>query len=373
MRRTLNWPSRSRLYAMIAKEFRQLRRDKLTFAMIVGMPVMLVLLFGYAMNMDVRHIDAALLDDARTAHSRELVAEISQSQIFNFRYRVATQTELDTLFRQGKISAALVIPGDFERRLQQPGQSSVQLIVDGSDQSVQGTARQLVTMPVSSLLLNGQSVNVDPQIALLNLYNPQHRAPLNSVPGLIGVILNMTMTMFTAVALVRERERGNLEYLITTPLSPAELILGKLVPLIGIGLIQTALIVILGVTIFDVPVRGSIVELYVAALFYIFAALSLGIFISTMVQTQFQSMQLSIFMFLPQLMMSGYMFPFAGMPRAAQWLGEVFPMTHIVRLVRGIMLRAAVTSDLIWDYAALLLFGSVMLTIAIMRFRKRLD
>ena len=373
MKPEIKWLSRSRLLAMITKELRQLRRDKLTFAMIVGMPVLLVLLFGYAMNMDVRHIDAALLDEAQTDHSRDLVAEISQSQIFNFRYRVATQNELDALFRQGRISAALVIPADFERRLQQPGQSAVQLIVDGSDQSVQGTARQLVNMPVNALLRQGQTISVDPPIALLNLYNPQHRAPLNSVPGLIGVILNMTMTMFTAVALVRERERGNLEYLITTPLSPTELILGKLVPLIGIGLIQTALILMLGVFIFDVPIRGSVLELYMASFFYIFAALSIGIFISTAVQTQFQAMQMSIFTFLPQLMLSGYMFPFAGMPKPAQWLGETFPMTHIVRLVRGIMLRSSVMSDLWWDYIALVLFGVIVLTVAILRFRKRLD
>jgi len=362
-----------RLYAMVVKELRQLRRDQLTFAMIVGMPVLLVLLFGYAMNMDVRHLDAALLDEAQTSQSRELVAEISQSQIFNFRYQVATQAELATLFRQGRISAALVIPVDFERRLMQADQSAVQLMIDGSDQSVQGSARQLVTMPISAILLEHRAPNLTPPIALLNLYNPQHKAPLNSVPGLFGVILNMTMTMFTAAALVRERERGNLEFLITTPLSPFELILGKLIPLVGIGLIQTTLILCLGMLMFGVPVRGSIFELYVAALFFIFACIGLGIFISTAVQTQFQSMQMSIFSFLPQLMLSGYMFPFAGMPEPAQWLGEMMPLTHYVRLVRGIMLRSSGFMDMWMDYLALFIFGAILLTIAILRFRKRLD
>jgi ABC-2 type transport system permease protein len=361
-----------RLYAMFTKELRQLRRDKLTFAMIVGMPVLLVLLFGFAMNSDVRHINAALLDEAQTSNSRELAAEINQSQIFVFKYQVATQTDVDALFRQGKISAALVIPVDFERRLMQGDQSAVQLIIDGTDQAVQGSARQLVTMPMNSLHDHSSS-NPAPQMALLNLYNPQHRAPLNSIPGLIGIILTMSMVMFTSEALVRERERGNLEFLITTPLSPAELILGKVMPLVGIGLIQTALIICLGIFIFDVPVRGSMLQLFVAALFYIFASVGLGIFISTAVQTQFQAMQMSIFTFLPQLMLSGYQFPFAGMPQAAQWIGECFPLTHIVRLVRGIMLRSAGFMDMWQDYLALFVFGLMMLSIAILRFRKRLD
>jgi ABC-2 type transport system permease protein len=362
-----------RLYAMVTKELRQLRRDKLTFAMIVGMPVLLVLLFGFAMNNDVRYINAALLDEAQTSNSRELVAEINQSQIFTFKYQVATQKEVEALFRAGRISAALVIPVDFERRLAQTDQSAVQLMVDGSDQSVQGSARQLVTMPINTILREHKSSNLNPPVALLNLYNPQHRAPLNSIPGLIGIILTMSMVMFTSEALVRERERGNLEFLITTPLSPAELILGKVLPLIGIGLIQTALIIALGVFIFDVPVRGSLGQLFVAALFYIFASVGLGIFISTTVQTQFQAMQMSIFTFLPQLMLSGYQFPFAGMPRAAQWIGECMPLTHIVRLVRGIMLRSSEFMDMWPDYLALFVFGILLLTIAILRFRKRLD
>ena len=362
-----------RLYAMFTKELRQLRRDKLTFAMIAGMPVLLVMLFGFAMNNDVRHISAALLDESQTSNSRELVAEINQSQIFTFKYQVATQKEVEALFRSGKISAALVIPVDFERRLAQADQSAVQLILDGTDQSVQGSARQLVSMPINTILREHKSSNPNPPVAILNLYNPQHLAPLNSIPGLIGIVLTMSLVMFTSEALVRERERGNLEFLITTPLSPAELVLGKVLPLIGIGLIQTALVVCLGVVIFSVPIRGSVIELYIAALFYIFASVGLGIFISTAVQTQFQAMQMSIFTFLPQLMLSGYQFPFAGMPPAAQWIGEVLPLTHIIRLVRGIMLRSSTFMDMWPDYLALFIFGMVLLTIAILRFRKRLD
>jgi ABC-2 type transport system permease protein len=362
-----------RLYAIVLKELRQLHRDRLSFAMIVGMPVIQLLLFGFAINMDVRNLDAALFDAAQTNNSRELVAQIGQSQIFNFRYQVATETELNALLRAGRISAALVIPSDFERRLAQPNEPVVQLIVDGSDQSVQGAARQLASLQVSTLLRERRTPALVGQVSLANYYNPERLAPLNTVPGLIGVILTMTMVMFTAIALVREREHGNLEFLITTPLSPLELALGKVVPFIGIGLIQTALILLMGYFIFDVPVRGSLAALFVASLLYIFASLALGIFISTAVQTQFQAMQLSFFTFLPQILLSGFMFPFAGMPKFAQWLAELFPLTHFIRLVRGIMLRSASIGDLWMEFIALLVFAVVMLGVAVLRFHKRLD
>ena len=362
-----------RLFAIVLKELRQLRRDRLSFAMIVGMPAMQLILFGFAINMDVRNLDAALLDAAQTNNSRELVAQISQAQIFNFRYQVATETELNALLRAGRINAALVIPADFERRLAQPEQPIVQLIVDGSDQSVQGAARQLASLPVTTLLREHRTPALVGQVSLANFYNPERRAPLNTVPGLIGVILTMTMVMFTAIALVREREHGNLEFLITTPLSPLELALGKVIPFIGIGLVQTALILLLGRFIFSVPVHGSLLALLTASLLYIFASLALGIFISTVVQTQFQAMQLSFFTFLPQILLSGFMFPFAGMPVPAQWLAELFPLTHFIRLVRGIMLRAAGIGDLWQEFLALLIFAVVMLTIAVKRFHKRLD
>jgi ABC-2 type transport system permease protein len=362
-----------RLYAILLKELRQLYRDRLSFAMIVGMPVIQLLLFGYAINLDVRNLDAALFDAAQTNHSRELVAQVGRAQVFNFRYEVATQTELDALLRSGRVSAALVIPSDFERRLARPGEPVVQLIVDGSDQAVQGAARQLASLQVTSLLQERRTPELVGQVSLANFYNPERRAPLNTVPGLIGVILTMTMVMFTAIALVREREHGNLEFLITTPLSPLELALGKVVPFIGIGLIQTALILAMGHFIFDVPVRGSLAALLVASLLYIFASLALGIFISTAVQTQFQATQLSFFTFLPQILLSGFMFPFAGMPVAAQWLAEIFPLTHFIRLVRGIMLRSAGIADLWIEFAALLAFAVAMLSVAVLRFHKRLD
>jgi len=363
----------------VLKELRQLRRDRLTFAMIVGIPTMQLLLFGYAINLDIRQLPAAVLDQAQTAHAREVVAALAQTGVMDFRYRLQTPQELDDLIRAGKISAALVIPPDFERRL--AGQNSdtqpwprppLQIVVDGSDQVVQQAARQLGALPLPQLLNPALATPVA-NVEIVNFYNPERRAPVNTVPGLIGVILTMTMVLFTAMAIVRERERGNLEFLIATPVSPVELTLGKVLPFVGIGLLQVTVVLALGVAIFHVPINGSLLDVYGAALVFIIASLSLGVFLSTLASTQFQSMQLAFFTFLPQILLSGFMFPFEGMPWPAQWLAEIFPMTHFVRLIRGIMLRAATLGDLWPELAALGAFCVVVLSIAVMRTRKRLD
>ena len=310
-----------RLGAIVLKELRQLRRDKLTFAMIAGIPLLELVLFGYAINMDVRGIEAAVLDQANTAQSREAVAEIASSQVIDIQYRLHDPQQIDQLLRQGKISAALVVPRDFEARLQRKDRPPLQLVVDGSDQSVQASARQLAAYPLPGWD-SRQGVEV------VNFYNPERLAPLNTVPGLLGVILTMTMVLFTAVALVREREHGNLELLIATPVSPWELTIGKVLPFIGIGLIQVTVILVVGHWLFGVPVRGAILDLYGASLLFIVASLALGVWLSTLASTQFQAMQMAFFTFLPQILLSGFMFPFAGMPRAAQWVAEFMPLTH---------------------------------------------
>ena len=361
-----------RLWAIVIKELRQLRRDKLTFAMIVGIPTMQLLLFGYAINMDIRHLPAAVLDQARTAQSRQIIAELAQTQVLDFEYRLRTPQDIDALLRTGDISAALVIPPDFERRLIESDRPPLQIVVDGSDQTVQQAVRQLAALPLNSLLNPTASAPPD-NVEIVNFYNPGRRAPVNTVPGLIGVILTMTMVLFTAMALVRERERGNLEFLIATPVSPAELTVGKVLPFVGIGLVQVTLVLLLGVAIFQVPIRGSLIAVYVASLVFIVASLALGVFLSTLAKSQFQAMQLAFFTFLPQILLSGFMFPYAGMPWPAQWLAEIFPMTHFMRLIRGILLRAATLTDLWPELAALGVFIVVVLGIAIARTRKRLD
>ena len=355
-----------RLGAIVLKELRQLRRDKLTFAMIAGIPLLELVLFGYAINMDVRGIEAAVLDQANTAQSREAVAEIASSQVIDIQYHLHDPQQIDQLLRQGKISAALVVPRDFEARLQRQDRPPLQLVVDGSDQSVQASARQLAAYPLPGWD-SRQGVEV------VNFYNPERLAPLNTVPGLLGVILTMTMVLVTAVALVREREHGNLELLIATPVSPWELTIGKVLPFIGIGLIQVTVILVVGHWLFGVPVRGAILDLYGASLLFIVASLALGVWLSTLASTQFQAMQMAFFTFLPQILLSGFMFPFAGMPRAAQWIAEFMPLTHYLRLSRGIMLRGAGVEELWREILILGVFCIVLLGLAVMRIHKRLD
>ncbi|TFH88428.1 ABC transporter permease [Billgrantia azerbaijanica] len=359
-----------RLLAIVVKELRQLRRDRLTFAMIVGIPVMQLVLFGYAINLDVRQLQTAVLDQADTARSRELLAQLEATQVLELRYRAATPQEVKALMRRGKINVAVIVPVDFELRLERGDRPVLQLIVDGSDQVVQASARQLARFPVPDA--RGWTERVAP-IEVVNFYNPERRAAINTVPGLIGVILTMTMVLFTAIALVRERENGNLEMLIATPVSPWELTLGKVLPFVGIGLIQVTVVLLLGQWLFAVPIRGSLLALYLAALVFILASLSLGIFLSTLARSQFQAMQMAFFTFLPQILLSGFMFPFAGMPQVAQWLAELLPLTHFLRLVRGIMLRDAGLLELWPALAALGAFTLVMLSVAVGRTRKRLD
>lgn len=360
----------ARLLAVVRKELAQLRRDRLTFAMIVGIPTLQLLMFGFAINLDVRHLDAAVVDQANTQRSRELVAELASSQVLDLRRRLVAPQQASALLRRGEIAAAVVIPPDFEARLERRDRPAWQVMVDGSDQSVQAAARQLALFPLDSLRPGAAAPPAE--VEIVNFYNPERRAPVNTVPGLIGVILTMTMVLFTAVAIVRERERGNLEMLIATPLSPLELMLGKVLPFVGIGLLQVTLILLLGRLVFEVPVRGALLDVYLAALGFIAANLTLGVFISTVAQTQFQAMQVAFFTFLPQILLSGFMFPFAGMPRPAQWLAELFPLTHFIRMIRGIMLRSAPLSELWQELAVLLLFTAAMLGLAVARTRKQL-
>jgi ABC-2 type transport system permease protein len=359
-----------RLGSIIVKELRQLRRDKLTFAMIIGIPTMQLVLFGYAINLDVRHLEAAVLDQANTARSRELIADLAATEVMKLDRVLHSPEQVDTALRTGEISAALILPPDFETRLERRDRPAAQIVVDGSEQVIQSAARQLAAFPIYNEV--GWTTRTS-GIEVVNFYNPQRRAAVNTVPGLVGVILTMTMVLFTAIALVRERERGNLEMLIATPVSPWELTIGKVLPFVGIGLVQVTIVLLLGDLLFDVPMRGSLLELYVAALVFIVASLSLGVFLSTLASSQFQAMQMAFFVFLPQILLSGFMFPYAGQPLAAQYVAEILPLTHFLRLIRGIMLRGAGLGELWPSLAALGVFIVVVLALAVSRVRKRLD
>ena len=363
-----------RIRAIADKEVRQLRRDRLTFGMIFGLPVMQLLLFGYAINQDVRGLRAGVADLAGTQRARTLVADAEATQVVDVVVRVASAEALERLLREGRIVVGILIPHDFERRLEHGGRKPAQLLVDGADPVVLGAARGLAGLPVEQRFRLAAATPAIPDTFEVRAYfNPERRSAVQIVPGLIGVILTMTMTLFTAVAIVRERERGNLELLITTPVRTPELMAGKIVPYMVIGLIQVTLILVLGALLFQVPVRGALLDLYTAGAIFVVASLTLGLLISTVAQTQFQAFQLTFFSFLPQLLLSGFMFPFDGMPRPAQWLAEIFPITHFLRIVRGIMLRGAGLDEVAHEVWPLGLFFAVTLTVAIGRFRKRLD
>ncbi|WP_160152599.1 ABC transporter permease [Microbulbifer sp. ALW1] len=370
-----------RLFAVLVKEFRQMRRDRMTLAMIIGIPVMQLVLFGYAINLNLRHLPAAIADQSGTSASRQLVMDMLATEVIEPVADARTPEQLMEMLRRGEISVGVAIPYDYERRLAL-GQEAVQILVDGSDTVVQSAAAQLAQVPVGEpppennpRLPNRQSSIPLPQtsVSIVSFYNPQRVSAINIVPGLIGIILTMTMVMFTSVAIVRERERGNMELLIATPVSSAELMIGKVLPYGIIGLIQTSLILLLGTWLFSVPIRGSLLDVYIAALLLIVANLAMGLLISTRAQSQFQAMQMTFFVFLPSILLSGFMFPFDGMPKAAQWLAELLPLTHFLRLIRGVMLRGAGIFELWPDLLALLAFILLMMTLAIARFRKRLD
>ena len=356
-----------RLWAIVTKELRQLRRDRITAAMIVGIPAIQLIMFGFAINLDVRGLNAAIADQSNTAASRFVVQDLLATGVIAQRESARTPDELMQLLKRGRISVGVVIPPDFPRRAAE-GREAVQVLVDGSDVTVQNAANQLAQLP-----LVGRSGLRPSQVSVVSFYNPERRSAVNVVPGLIGVILTMTMVLFTAAAIVRERERGNLELLITTPVTRLELMIGKVVPYIFIGLLQTTIVLLLGTLVFQVPIRGHLYNVYGSAMLLIAANLSLGLLISTRAQTQFQAMQMSFFLLLPSILLSGFMFPFAGMPKAAQYIAEALPLTHFVRLIRGVMLRGANLFDL-WPEAAVLMgFTAVFMTLAVLRFSKRLD
>lgn len=361
-----------RVFAICSKELRQLSRDRGTFAMVIMIPIIELLLFGYAINTDVRHLRAAVVDQSQTAFSRQLIAEVGASQVVDFVLKANTVSELESLIRRGEVTVGLIIPADAGRRNQQKARAVAQIMVDGSDPVVAGVVAQLRAMQLG--LRKGATMQSQVgTFAVQILYNPEKRSAVNVVPGLIGVILTLTMVLFTSIAIVREKEQGTLELLIATPLSTMQLMIGKVIPYIGIGLLQASLILGLGYWVFSVPVNGSLLDMLIACLLFVAASLTLGLVISTAAKTQLQAMQMTIFVFLPSMLLSGFMFPFDGMPRVAQWFAEVLPLTHFLRIIRGLILRGAGLGEMMSEIYFLLAFTVVMLIVAGLRFQKRLD
>jgi ABC-2 type transport system permease protein len=362
-----------RVWAVAVKEVRQLRRDRLSLGMIIGVPLMQILLFGYAINFDVRGIKAAVYDSARNSASREIVAQMSVTQVVRVVEFCDSEAALRAALRSGRVAVGIVIPEDIDRRLQAASRPALQIVIDGSQPALQGVVAGLAKVPLE--VRRGADANRDAarRVELRTLYNPENRTAVQIVPALIGVILSFTMVLFTAGAVVRERERGNLELLLATPLGRSELMVGKLLPYAVIGLLQTTLILAAAYWLFRVPISGALTTLYAATLLFIAATLAMGLVVSTLAQTQSQAFQLAFTTTLPSILLSGFMFPFDGMPRVAQWLAQVLPLTHFNVIIRGIVLRGAGLLELWQPVLMLLVFLLLAMTVAVQRFRTTLD
>lgn len=364
------------------KELQQLRRDRLTLAMMLLLPVLQLLLFGYAINTDVRHIPTVVWDQSHSAASRDLARSMEATRFYDLVGEVSSYEEIERSFRRGEARVALVVPPSYSVDITRGRRAQVELVVDGSDPQVVGsatnTAASLVAARSGELLASRlarqggtpalQPLSLEPAI----LYNPDLRTAVYIVPGLVGVILTMTMVMLTAMAIARERERGTLEQLIVSPVKPVELVVGKIVPYVGIGYLQMTLILALGRVVFDVPIMGSIPMLYGLAFVFIFANLAIGLFFSTLAKTQQQAMQMSFFFLLPNILLSGFMFPFEAMPRPAQWLSSVLPLTHFLRVVRGVVLKGSAFDDLRGELVWLVAIVGVLVLLSSLRFQKKL-
>ncbi len=375
-----------RIAAVLKKELLQLRRDKMTFAMVIMIPLIQLLLFGYAINTNLRHVPVALVDQSRTELSRTLAQVVQATQVVTITEELTTPREAERAITESRVRAALIIPPDVSQRLarspsvglglpnatdQTSSRPVAHWIVDGSDTMVASAIKSLRTMPLSELLRQPPNRQV-PTFEVTLYFNPEQRSAVNIVPGLVGVILTMTMILFTSAAIVRERERGNMEMLINTPIKSIELMIGKIIPYIFLGLIQVAIILGLGHVLFDVPVNGGLGALLVVTLLFIIASLSLGLVISTLAQNQLQSMQMTIFVLLPSILMSGFMFPFDGMPKPVQIIAQVLPATHFMEMIRGVVLRDASLFDLRWGLLWMTGFAIFGLLAATLRFKKRL-
>lgn len=376
-----------RIYAVLIKELTQLKRDRMTFGMVIMIPLIQLMLFGFAINTNIRQIPVGVVDHSQTGLSRVLIQTIGATQVVEFSRHFYNEKQAQAAIDRAEIRAVLIIPKDLSQRLARhqsvgfgtPASSDretsrpiAQWLVDGSDTMIASGIKSLRSMPLSELLGKPANRNT-PTFEVALLYNPEQRTVVNIVPGLVGVILTMTMIMFTSAAIVRERERGNLEMLITTPVRSIELMLGKIIPYIFIGSVQVVIILGLGYWIFDVPINGGFWQLSGATLLFIAASLTLGLVISTLAQNQLQSMQMTIFVLLPSILLSGFMFPYEGMPIEAQYIAEVLPATHFMRLIRGVVLRDVAIIDMSFDVYWLLLFTVFGLVAASLRFKKRLD
>jgi len=371
----------ARWWGIVTKEFLQLKRDRLTFGMIVGMPIVMLIVFGYAINTDPRNLHTAVLRGDQSEFTRSYVAAMKNSGYFQFVLELDSEEQARAALARGDVQFVVNIPVDFTRRLVRGERPAMLIEADATDPAAAGAAiasvRELVlssTQKDFKGVLAPLAANGPPfEVRVHKLYNPEGLTQHNIVPGLMGVILTMTMVMMTGLAMTRERERGTMENLLATPAQPLEVMTGKIVPYIFIGLIQITIILLAAVYLFRVPFVGSVLVLYAVALLFIAAQLTIGITISSLARNQLQAMQMTFFYFLPTMLLSGFMFPFQGMPAWAQVVGGVLPATYFMRLVRGILLKGNDWIDLWPNIWPVMLFTVVVMTVALLFYRKTLD
>jgi ABC-2 type transport system permease protein len=359
---------------MLRKEFIQMRRDRLTLAMMVMLPAIQLILFGYAVRTEVRNLPTIVVDEANTAQSRALAQRLFNTGNMRVAGTASDRDAATRAIQRGDARAALIIPPTFASDLKRRRTATAQLLIDAADPlASQAAISSAVIASQVGTDVTGATAPRPIDVRVRPLYNPALESPIFIVPGIIGVLLNLTMVMITSMAIVRERERGTLEQLVVTPISRLGLMLGKVLPFSVVGFVQMSVVLLLGYVLFDVPIRGSLPLLYSVGLFFIIASLGLGLFVSTLVRTQVQAMQLSFFFILPTILLSGFMFPRDAMPVVAQWLGLIFPITYFLEIVRAILLKGAGLAAIWPEFAALLGFSVVLVTLSTLRFHKSVE
>jgi ABC-2 type transport system permease protein len=371
--RIARWP----FWAMLRKEFVQMRRDRFSLGMMVGIPAIQLALFGYAIQTEVRHLPTVVLDESRSAEGRRLVQTMLNTGNFDLAGTVADREEMAAVIARGDARAGIVIPPDFERDIKRGKTATAQIVVDAADPLASSAAINgagLAGAVRSQALATARGSGLPAiEVRVRPWYNPGLRSAVYIVPGIIGVLLSMTMIIIASISLVRERERGTLEQLIVTPIGKTSLMLGKILPFLLVGYIQISVILVLGKLLFDVPIRGSVPLLYLVALPFVVASLAIGLFVSTVVRNQAQAMQLGFLFLLPNILLSGFMFPREAMPDPAQWVGAALPLTYFLELMRGILLRGSGLETL-WREALILVAFSVgLIGLSVRRFRKTVD
>ncbi|MCB2124258.1 MAG: ABC transporter permease [Rhodobacteraceae bacterium] len=370
-----------RLAAMLTKEVIQMRRDRVTFAMMLGIPLLQLVLFGFAINSDPKHLPAALVAPTQDRFTRAIVSALELTGYYRFTHPAASAAEAESLITRGDVSFVVTVPSDFGRRVERGDRPEILIEADATDPSVASGAISTLGTVAADALLRERGTEAEAaaaaasqlQVTVHKRYNPEGITQYNIVPGLLGVILQMTMVMMTSMALTREIERGTMENLLSMPATPVEIMLGKVLPYLGVGAVQVVVVLVAAKLIFGVPFVGALPLLLAGVFVFVAALVILGYLISTAARTQMQAMQLTFFFFLPSLLLSGFMFPYRGMPGWAQVLGEVFPLTHFLRLIRAVMLKGSDYAGVAQPMAALVLFVLAFATLALLRFRRTLD